>query len=447
MFVRLAGWFLAWTLVPCTAFAEDAPPPADRPAPAAIVPVTPTEAISPDARQTTRDAAPPPDFVSTRNVEDKLEEARRSRVALFDFGARDASLRFERRLYDATRIRVAGIYTVLSQHATDGDGPRSATGGDVDIIATWDAVKRGDKIVGALDVALEGRHKYWTKIPPASLSQTIDSLWTTTSGFNVQTFFPVQIYWRQSWQGGRWRMRIGKLSPYATFFGNRINSSSLFFVNYGFADVPAVFMPGNGVGVHVSHDLSKHWTVHVGIQNANGLKTRIEPSTLRFGEFWYAVQVDYKSKIRGLGEGTWRLGGWYVNGREVAKTKDGFGTVLSIDQELGKRVIGFLRYEFQGQSLLSPEIRRDALTATEWALRAGFGFPGPFRRLPDDFLGIGAAWGSPSRIPVRDSFVGEIFYRFQLESSAQLSVSAQAIRSSTVFREVFVFSFRLRVEF
>ena len=101
-------------------------------------------------------------------------------------------------LYRATRIRLAGIYTLLYQEASTGRGPREAGGGDVDIIGTWDAVQRGGKTVGALDVAFEGRHKTWTEIPPASLSQTIDSLWTTTSGFNIQTFVPTQIYWRQA---------------------------------------------------------------------------------------------------------------------------------------------------------------------------------------------------------------------------------------------------------
>jgi hypothetical protein len=137
----------------------------------------------------TEGPAPPPDFISTKNIENKLDEARRPRISLFNFGLRDASLRLEKRLYRATRIRFAGIYTFLYQDASTGIGPRQAGGGDLDIIATWDAIQRGGKTVGALDVALEGRHKAWTEIPPSSLSNTIDCA-AKASMFGVRTWVP-----------------------------------------------------------------------------------------------------------------------------------------------------------------------------------------------------------------------------------------------------------------
>ena len=406
-------------------------------------------ADAPASATTADDPAPPRDFVSSRNIGDKLGEARRHRRSLFNVGVHERALRLEKRIYRATRIRFAGMYTYLSQHASAGNGPRDAAGGDLDVIATWEAVRRGGETLGALAMSFEGRHKSWTSIPPASLSNTIDSLWTTTSGFNVQDFFPVQIYWRQLLARGRLALHVGKLSAYSTFFGNRLNSSSLFFVNFAYADNPTVFMPGNGLGIHASYDISPHWTVHAGVQNANGVKTRLEPSSLDLGELWYALQVDYRAKIRGLGEGTWRYGIWYVNARQVLDQGEGGGAVLSIDQELGRKLIGFLRAEWQGRDLLNPEVAFDALTATRTSVRGGFGIPGPLRRLPDDYMGIGLAWGEPARHErfVKDSWVAEYFYRFQLESSTQLSFSAQVIRSSTVFEQVVVLSARLRLEF
>ena len=47
----------------------------------------------------------------------------------------------------------------------------------------------------------------------------------------------------------------------------------------------------------------------------------------------------------------------------------------------------------------------------------------------------------------KDAFVGEVFYRSQLESASQLTLSLQAIRSSTIYDEVLVFSVRWRLEF
>ena len=87
------------------------------------------------------------------------------------------------------------------------------------------------------------------------------------------------------------------------------------------------------------------------------------------------------------------------------------------------------------------------MTGTESALRAGLGIEGPIQGLPNDYLGVAGAWGTPAGPHVKDTFVAEIFYRLQLESANQLSLSVQAIRSSTVYDRVWVLSVRYRIEF
>lgn len=121
-------------------------------------------------------AAPAEDFTSSRNIQDKVREQRRRTDAIFNFGMRDALLRLDDKIYEATRIRFAAAYTVLYQHAYGGSGPRDAAGGDFDVTGTWDAIRRGGKTTGALEGALEGRHRIETEFPPSGLSTTIDSL-------------------------------------------------------------------------------------------------------------------------------------------------------------------------------------------------------------------------------------------------------------------------------
>jgi hypothetical protein len=133
--------------------------------------------------------------------------------------------------------------------------------------------------------------------------------------------------------------------------------------------------------------------------------------------------------------------------REEADQPAGQGVVLSIDQEIGKRIIGILRYEYQGEGLLTPEIEFKALTGTESALRLGMAVPGPIRSLPDDYMGLALAWGVPADSRAKESVVGEIFYRSQIESASQFTLSLQAIRSSTVYEQVLVLSVRWRIEF
>lgn len=390
-------------------------------------------------------AAPAPTFVSSRSIEDRIRESRESRRSVLDFGIRDAIHGLGDKVYDRVGLRFTFSYTMLYQHASGGSGPRDAAGDDVDLLGIWEPFRNDRRVDASLEAAFEGRNRY-ADITPSALSTTIDSLWSTTSGFNRQDFSLVQVYWRQALFDGRLHLRIGKLSPYASLFGNRFNSSSLFFVNYAFSDNPAVFMPGNGLGLHASWKLDEHWTLVLGIQNANGVKTKIDPSTLRYGEYWAAVQLQRTVDLPGLGKGTWRVGSWYVTPREVAKTDAGGGGVLSIDQELGTHTIAFLRYEYQGEGLLNPEVRLKVLTGTEQVVRGGLVFPGPIPAWSDDLIGVGGAWGKPAESGLDDSVVGEIFYRGQLESTSQLTFSMQMVKSSTVFERVFVFSVRYRLE-
>ncbi len=391
--------------------------------------------------------APAANFVSGENIADIYREAREARHGVFDLGLRDLAQAVDRRLYRATGVRFAGAWTAVYQRASKGDGPLDASGGDFDFVVTWDAIRRGGRTTGALQAAFETRHGLGGEITPSALSTTIDSLWPTISGFNVQSFFPVQLYWRQDALRDRLHLRLGKLDPSAVFFGNRINSSSLYFMNYAFASNPAVFFPGNGLGFSATFDFSKRWSASVGIQNANGVKTEFDPSTLQHGELWYAAQVDLRTRIRGLGEGTYRYGAWWVMARPLVDAPAGTGTVLSIDQELGRKVVAFLRFEYQGRALLTDETAEASLAASRTSLRVGVGLPGPFKRLPDDYMGAALAWGAPAEGEARDTMVSEVFYRLQLDNASQLSVSLQAIRSSTVFGLVYVLGLRYRVVF
>lgn len=261
-----------------------------------------------------------------------------------------------------------------------------------------------------------------------------------------QDFALTQLYWRQDFLGDRLEVRLGKVSALAMFFGNRLNSSDLFFLNYAFADEPTAFTPGNGFGVQGKYKFSKRWAVIAGVQNANGMKTEIDPSTLELGEFWYAAQVEFTPTIRGLGHGTYRLAAWHVDERK-GKSGAGSGGVLSIDQELSKKAVAFLRYGWQGEGLISPIVRVQSLTGTEHALRVGLGWQGPVKAWPDDYAGLAFAWGKPSNKLARESFVAEIFYRSQLTDTSHVSLGLQLIESSTVFDQVAVLGARFRIEF
>ena len=447
----IAAFVLVGTLVVPQAYADDAPiegaPAVEEPievvpGPSTIAP----EALAKADPAATGSGAPPEEFTSGNLVGDTLRDLRRRDRAWFNLGLRDAAVRFEDMVEERIGLRFGAAYTMLYQGADRGSGPKESWGGDLDIVGIWKPKRQRKGWEGSLQIGMEGRHRIATDIPPQSLSKTIDSLWPTVSGFNEQRFSLIQLYWGQDLFRGRMRIRIGKISPYF-FFGNRLNDASTAFLNASFSDSPAVFFPGNGFGVQVRYNLGKDWIVRGGIQNANGIKTEFSPESLDKGEFWYGFEIEKRVNIRRLGHGRYRLGFWYVDPRADAGTGDGAGTSISIDQEIGPKVLVFFRSAAQGASLITPDVQEDSLTATKRALRVGFGVDGPIRSQPDDYFGFAIAWGKPSAALARNSIVAESFYRLQLTEATHFSVSLQAIRSSTIFEQVFVLGLRLRVEF
>ncbi|MHC5010693.1 MAG: carbohydrate porin [Planctomycetota bacterium] len=384
---------------------------------------------------------------SGTNPTDILRSARVERRGLLDLGLHARMTALDDALERRTGIRFALAYTQLYQHATNGDGgPRNAWGAEFDIVTKWALVGRKGCNQGLFAAVLRSRYKIDTHIPPSEMSNTIDSLWPTTSGFNEQDFTFIQVYWQQDLLADRMRIVLGKIDPSATFFGNRFNSSKTEFVNNTFSSNPAVFFPGNGAGLHARYRFSDRWEAVVGVQDANG-KTTAEPfSTLGEGELWVAGQVQFTTDIRGLGRGHYRLGGWRSPPRSDAGTPAGAGTCVSIDQEFGRHVVGFLRVDWQGEGLVTTENRLGVLTATRANVRGGVVILGPIPALPDDELGIGAAWGEPEADGARDAWVGEVFYRLQATDSFQITPSFQVIRSlSRSVGDAGVFSLRFRL--
>lgn len=408
-------------------------------------------------------ASPEEDAESTRDdtagdaVDDSIRETFAKEAARFDLlGRRRDGIRSWRACVERRYGLSFGVaYTVLYQRASRGMGPRDAAVGDLDLFGRWRAFGKEDVDAGSLYVYTEWRHLLGTDIAPFNLSKSLGTLLETTTGFTRQPYALTQLYWEQHWARGRFTARFGKLDPAIFFFGNRLNNVNTYFVGFPFSDCPAVFFPGAALGANLTCRFDDAWSLVVGVQDANGEKLGDALSTIRDGELWGATQLQLTRCTPRLGVGHVRVGGWYTEARSKAEKPAGGGFTLSVDQELGRPgAVGFLRYEYQTDPLESARQgvgpTRQGLVPSRQALRVGAGLGGLIRHpaWKEDVLGLGLAWSEPYDQRLRDEYLVEAFWRFQLGPDVQITPSYQLFIDPADNRDastIGVFSVRFRL--
>jgi porin len=315
-----------------------------------------------------------------------------------------------------SRIRVGFAWTALYQHATEARGPKDAASADFDFFGRWRPLQTRETL-GYLIWSTQGRYALGTDITPRELGASIGSLWGTTNGFNEQSFNIRQLYWQQFLLNNTFSYRVGKIDQSNVLNNNRLQSDNMFFMNQAFSDNPAMAYPDNGFGTDLiwrPHDL---YYLSAGISDASGafVTDRIEKD-LQDAEWFSAAEVGLTPWFDDLGGGHYRFTGWYTDAKPETGTPAGWGFAFSGDQDLGPKLIAFLRYGWTNGSL----------TDTEQVLAGGIGFKKPFGK-NDDYAGLAFAWGRPSNSALRDQYVMETFYRWQLTPAIQVTPDLQLI--------------------
>jgi porin len=318
------------------------------------------------------------------------------------------------------RIRLGIAYTALLQHASAGPGRRTAAGGDFDLYGRWLILNEPEGWTGTLGFATEFRHQIGS-ITPAELGVEIGSQWRTSRGFGEDDYGLTELWWRQRLFDDLMVLRFGKLNAKHMNNTNRLSSQNFFFVNEAFADNPARTFPANSWGVDLRVQPTKDWYVSGSVQQASDDRVGLELGSTN--GVAYALEFGYTPEIKDVGHGNYRFTVWHIDESDRTPEPE-YGFALSFDQEVGDRVIPFLRYAINdADSIEDGDIDR---LGTRQVLALGVGVSGAPHR-PDDYWGAGLAWGQPRDGDLRDQWTGEMFYRFQLTPTQQLTLGVQGI--------------------
>lgn len=339
---------------------------------------------------------------------------------------------------ERTNIRLGLAHTMLFQQATGGPGRRSGAAGDLDILAKWTLIGAGTKDTGILAFASEYRYQIGD-MPPGSLGGEIGTLVPTTNGFGERPFIVKELYWDQRLFEDRFRFGLGRIDPENLFGSHRLQSANTFFLNKVFSGNVVVPYPGPGLTGAAQIKPTSWSFLTAGITDANGKATvgNFE-GFFEDDEFMLFVEGGLTPTFDGLGQGRYKLSLWHIDEREDASKPSDDGFTLAMDQDLGERLLAFARYGHADG---------DATGITD-SVQGGVGIKGVLGK--ENMLGLAAAWSKPKDDDKRDEKVFEVFQRFQVTESAQITVGVEAIfdPSNAPDDEVIgVFSARLRLSF
>lgn len=408
-----------------TVQAQDDPEPADPP-PAQSSSDTAELPTPGDAAQPTDQ--PPEDPLPPTNLEAELGQITPGVALKREFDELAAK----------TNLRIGVANTYLFQQATGGPGDRSAAGGDLDLLAKWTALGAGTKDTGILAFAAEFRYQIGDQAP-AALGSEIGTLLPTTNGMGERPMTVKELYWDQRLADDRFRYVVGRVDPENLFGGHRLQSANTFFLNKAFSSNPTVAYPGPGLVAAALVKPTEWLYIDGGLTDANGRATvgNFE-GFFEEGEYLYFTEAGVTPTIDGLGTGRYRLALWHIDEREDADRPSDQGITISLDQDLGESLIAFARYGHADGKV----------TGVTDSFQTGIGIEGVLGK--DNMLGVAGAWSEPSADDKRAEKVLEVFQRFQLTETFQLTLGAEAIfdPSNAPDDDVLgVFSARLRISF
>jgi porin len=374
-----------------------------------------------------------------------LSAARIDRESMTEFDpftwVRNEMQKVNNELDRAARLRIGFAWTALYQHAswTRNDDDNAAAA-DFDFFGRWRPLQTR-RTLGYVIFQTQVRYQLWQDQTPRDLGPEIGSIWGTANGFNTQSFNLRQLYWQQFLFNNEFSYRIGKVDLGDVFNNNRLQSDNHYFLNTAFSDNPTMAYPENNFGFDLIWRPKPLFYMSVGTADASGDNNNDDEAgkELKNTNWFTAAEVGLTPWFENLGAGHYRLTAWYTDADTASGSSGASGISLSCDQDLGPRMLAFLRYGYTDGDL----------TSTEQIVAGGVAFKRPFGK-NDDMAGIAAAWGRPTIDALGDQAVVEAFYRFQVTPAIEVTPDIQLTIDPSLAPEedyVWVFGVRMRITF
>ncbi|MBW1811794.1 MAG: carbohydrate porin [Deltaproteobacteria bacterium] len=341
-------------------------------------------------------------------------------------------------LHDKANLEMAWQQLFIYQSATGGRNPNDTGISNFTFFGQWHLVDHPSFGKGTLGYFFERRDN----LADATVTEFTNEVGTAwdTNDFGISTRDRTalrQLWWEQRILNEKLVLTIGKLHPENYYDRNSFaGSGSTKFVSQPFAVNPTRLFPSDALGLNVAIYPSNNYYLTFGFNDANGKPTTSGFNSIDESEFFKAFLFGLTPVFDGLGQGNYRFTFWHTD--ETDDHDDGFGFLLSCDQEFGKSLGVFLKFGYSEAKLKT----------IEYLLSGGMVIRNP-RGIKGDLFGMGISWDNPNDT-VGEEYSMEIFYRFQLTTHVQLTPNVVFIINPSEKEnsgELAVFGLRFRALF
>ncbi|AQQ67750.1 hypothetical protein Mag101_08945 [Microbulbifer agarilyticus] len=368
-------------------------------------------------------------------------------------GAHDAFGNFSDMIYRENCVRVGVTFNHASQGITEAvdDDAKSGSATDMDLVAQWDAYKRGEPTAGKLYVHIEGRWDYGTTGPQELGFVSMATAGGTANAFAAYTptFLPFRnLYWEQGSKEAGWAYRIGKITPDAILATSQyISPVTTFLPNAGTGLFVSGY-PDSGLGIVAVRHPSPRWRFLGLVSDANGDRQNF--GDIGAKDFYKAVEIGFKQCPKTDKAGYSKITFWHNDGTKdrqpinASTGLPGHGVTVKLEQELDPK----------GKNVAVLRWGRSWNTGAIFRQQAGLSFifnnpSGPVG-MQNDMMGAAVNWVESVVPTAREEVNFELFYRFPLFVGLDTTFSIQHIRNPAFtdeFNEAQAFSIRIRSVF
>jgi porin len=324
-------------------------------------------------------------------------------------------------LKDKTGLRIGLSDTIIYQSAPYADTPHYTGVNSLDVYGTWRLVDSAWFGQGNLGFQYRDR-KNWGPLTGNELAGDVGLPWgINNSGSGSYSRFN-QLWWQQTMLNGRLKIQVGKIDEKTHFNQNRVASSDgRYFMMQSLVYSQTIAFPSEGLGFNLHYLLTPRINLDAGLADANGNPQNKPSNSINSfleGDYFEAIQADFMPPMGAvwapLGEGHYRLMGWHTAPAESHGA--GGGVVLSVDQEVPRGLVPFLRVGYSPQGVYRTQ------TEVDWGVVSVT----PLGR-ESDRLGIGASWAKLSSPSTSDQLALELFYRAEVVGGFQIAPDVQFV--------------------
>jgi hypothetical protein len=364
----------------------------------------------------------------------------------------DSTGKAKQKLYDATGLNLAAVFTHVSQGISDkiDDEDDSGSATTFDLLGTWDLFNKGQANQAQLVFHVQSRWDYGTTGPEELGSNSLGSIIGTADTFGEypQDFILRNLYWRQGSPKTGWVYRVGKITPDALMSSSTHLDSQTTYLPSGGTGPFTIALPDSGYGAVGAWYFNDRVALAGLVSDANA--NRFNSGDIGEGDLFTAVELQVKVAPRTSRAPYSKLTLWHTDGTKDGEAinamagPSGSGYFLMHQQELTDdgRAVGILRY---GESYDDSAVYEEMAAAHFLLYEPNF-----FTGIKNDVVGVAFNWAKAPIDNSRNEKNLELFYRFPLFPGVDTTVSYQSVIDPVLTRDLdnaSVLSLRLRTVF